>query len=634
MRTEHDEERGLLGRFAAPLRWALAAAALLGLVLLAVEALARAGGGGNYSGGGGGFGGGGGGGDADGIVALVWLAIAYPEIGVPLLVVAVVVVVVKRAMNPDRRTRNAVKKLEEIGGRSTADLGRLTERDPAFDPAKFLERATKLDAAVQDAWCRGRMDPVRTMLSDGLVRRFEAQLSIMRHQGVRNAMADHRVLDARIHAVEHDESFDTLHVAFQAQSRDVEVDARLGFDEAAALAAKAKVETYTEIWSFLRRPGARTLAAGGAMEGQCPSCGAPLPAGQATRCDHCKALVNSGEHDWVLAEITQPIEWRPSSTGAVPGMDQLRAADPGFSRQGAEDRASYVFWRWVEALVLGKGDPLAKCATAGFRQQVAGQAGAGPAALFKTAVGSVDLLACEPGAPGGRDRFHAKILWSSARSNAAQPAPAANVVTLSRKQGATGGDGLSYARCGVCQGPLAENDSPRCEYCGADLAAGDAEWVLEAVIRPEELMAVRAPAAVAAEGDDGDAALPAWATPDMGNPRERRLLLMRMAAVVMADGQVTKAERKLLSAASKRWQVPMEVVEPILSGEVDPGEVATMRPSNPTGFLTGLIAAALIDGRIDSKEEKLLLDVGRGLSFSDADTRNLMNAARKTMKMA
>jgi uncharacterized membrane protein YebE (DUF533 family) len=118
----------------------------------------------------------------------------------------------------------------------------------------------------------------------------------------------------------------------------------------------------------------------------------------------------------------------------------------------------------------------------------------------------------------------------------------------------------------------------------------------------------------------------------MGNPRERRLLLMRMAAVVMADGQVTKAERRLLAAASKRWQVPMEVVEPILSGEVDPGEVATMRPSNPTGFLTGLIFAALIDGRVDSKEERLLLDVGRNLSFSDADTRNLIRATQKTLR--
>jgi len=632
MRKPGRRRRSEFGGAEQWLRLALFGAGLAALLLVALEALARAGGGGHYSGGGGG----GGGGDLDGIGALIYLAFAYPEVGVPLLVVVVVVAVVKRAVNPDRRTKNAVKRLEDIGGRGTADLSKIAGRDPAFDEGRFVERVTRINDAVQDAWCRRSMDLVRTMLSDGLMRRFETQLAIMDHQGVRNAMTDHRILEARVHAVEHDESFDTIHVAFKGQSRDVEVDAGLGFAEATALAAKGRFEVYTEIWSFLRRPGARTLTEGGAIEGRCPNCGASLPAVQATRCGHCRALVNSGDHDWVLAEITQPVEWRPTSTGAVPGLDALRAADPGFSRQGAEDRASYVFWRWIEALVLGRADPLAKCATAGFRGQVATQAAAGPAALFKTAVGAVDLLACEPGAPGGRDRFHAKILWSSARSGKGQPAPSVNVVTLSRRHGATGSAGLSYARCGTCQGPLSENDSPRCEYCGADLAAGDAEWVLETVLRPEELRV--APAARAADGGGGDAeeddggGLPAWATPDMGNPRERRLLLMRMAAVVVADGEITRAERRLLKTAAGRWQVPMEVVEPILSGEVDPGEVATMRPSNPAGFLSGLIAAALIDGRVDAKEERLLLDVGRGLEFSDADVRNLIRAAQKTMR--
>ena len=124
--------------------------------------------------------------------------------------------------------------------------------------------------------------------------------------------------------------------------------------------------------------------------------------------------------------------------------------------------------------------------------------------------------------------------------------------------------------------------------------------------------------------------IPNWATPDMGNTRERTLLLMRMAAVVMADGVVTKQERKLLKSASKRWNVPMDAVTPILSGEVDPNELTTMIPSNPTGFISGLIAAALVDGRIDKKEEKLLLDVGNHIGLSNADTRNMMNALQKT----
>ena len=72
--------------------------------------------------------------------------------------------------------------------------------------------------------------------------------------------------------------------------------------------------------------------------------------------------------------------------------------------------------------------------------------------------------------------------------------------------------------------------------------------IVENVLRPEELRLQVQPQAmgVPVAGEDFD--VPAWATPDMGNPRERMLLMMRMAAVVIADGQITKEERKLLKA--------------------------------------------------------------------------------------
>ena len=608
--------------------WIWVALPAIAVLLLAADALARAGGGGNYVGGGGGGSGGGG----EGIGALIYLVIAYPEVGIPLVIVVAVIAIVKRVRNPARRSAKAIKRLEQIGTPDTSGLGAIKQRDPGFDQNAFIQKVTKVEVAVQDAWTRGDMLPVRTFLSDGLLRRFATHLSVMRHQGLRNAMADHQVLEAQIHAVESDQHFDTIHVAIRAAARDVEVDANLSYEQAMQLAAKAKREEWTEIWSFLRRPGAKTLASGGAVEGYCPNCGGPIEAGQTTSCEHCQALVNSGDYDWVLAEITQTIEWRPSSTGDVPGLAQLTARDPAFNRQAAEDRASYAFWRWVEARVLATAAPLAKSATPEFHARVAEMVKAGGASMYKTAVGSVDLVACEPGAEGGRDRFHVKILWSTAASNKAAPSPAANVFSLSRKAGSVDDGSLSHARCPECHGPLSENDSPECEYCGANLSAGEKEWVLENVLRPEELRLQVQPQAVGMPGAGGEIDVPAWATPDMGNPRERMLLMMRMAAVVVADGQITKEERKLLKAASKRWSVPLEAVEPILTGQVAPETVATMVPSNPGAFLSGLVAAALIDGKIDSKEEKLLLDVGRSMGMSDADTRNYMNAMAKSVR--
>jgi uncharacterized tellurite resistance protein B-like protein len=481
------------------------------------------------------------------------------------------------------------------------------------------------------------MSPVRLFLSDGLFRRFFSQLSIMKHQGIQNAMADHTIVKTRIHAVECDTHFDTIHVAIEASARDVEVSASLSLEEAAAKAAKAPKETYTEIWSFLRRPGAKTLEGAGAVEGVCPNCGAEVRLGQATKCAYCDALINSGDYDWVLAEITQPIEWRASSTGTVPGLKELTASDPHFNRQAAEDRGSYLFWRWIESLVTADAKPLSKCAIESLYTETAKHVKAEPSALFKTAVGSVDLIACEVNGEGERDRVHIKVLWSSARSSREDPAPSVNVLTLCRKTGASGPGGLSYARCPVCQAPLEENDRATCDYCDANLASGNADWVLESVQRPEELVVPASPAIAGASGATApsqmdDDILPMWTTPDMGNPRERRLLLMRMAAVVMADGVVTKQERKLLRSASKRWNVPIDSINPILYGQMEPDIVNTMKPSNPEGFLSGLISAALIDGRIDKKEATLLLDVGNNLGIAETDTKTMMRTMTKMAK--
>ena len=100
----------------------------------------------------------------------------------------------------------------------------------------------------------------------------------------------------------------------------------------------------------------------------------------------------------------------------------------------------------------------------------------------------------------------------------------------------------------------------------------------------------------------------------------------------MADGVVTKQERKLLRSAAKRWDVPFEAINPILYGNMEPELVNTMKPSNPKGFLSGLISAALIDGRIDKKEAALLLDVGDNLGIAETETRAAMEAMTKMAK--
>jgi tellurite resistance protein len=134
------------------------------------------------------------------------------------------------------------------------------------------------------------------------------------------------------------------------------------------------------------------------------------------------------------------------------------------------------------------------------------------------------------------------------------------------------------------------------------------------------------PAAPDEDADDGSPdGVPPWALPDMSNPQERAALLSRMAVIAAADGVVTSQERKLIKKCSKRWGVPFATVEPILKS----GSAALQAlgsPENPQRFMMGLVAAALIDGKVDRKERMLLDGVAHNMGLDPEVVPGLITA--------
>ena len=61
--------------------------------------------------------------------------------------------------------------------------------------------------------------------------------------------------------------------------------------------SKLPRDSFTEMWSFLRRRGAKTPSGEGRIEGKCPNCGAPLSMEQSARCGTCECLARSGQFD-------------------------------------------------------------------------------------------------------------------------------------------------------------------------------------------------------------------------------------------------------------------------------------------------------------------------------------------------
>jgi uncharacterized membrane protein YebE (DUF533 family) len=129
------------------------------------------------------------------------------------------------------------------------------------------------------------------------------------------------------------------------------------------------------------------------------------------------------------------------------------------------------------------------------------------------------------------------------------------------------------------------------------LATGERDWVLTAVSSWEGFVArrgttPRGPAPAAAKVPDRE---------------ERERLLYLMAAMAASDGVVDAKERQLLKLCAERWSVPWANVELALSSGPSLFDRLISRGSaEAESFLRELVQMALVDGKIDRKERKLL----------------------------
>lgn len=394
------------------------------------------------------------------------------------LVIIVVIVLIVWLLNRRKQPERAKLSVDE--NLAKAGLAELRQHDPDFEPMTFLQRTKTVVAKVNEAWIAGQMGPARRIISDGVYVRFTTQLELLKAQGLRNAMADWRVVSADIMAAVADSMWDTIHIKIVGEARDRDVPASLSASEAIAQAKKADLSQYHEVWSFVRRRGKHSKKGIPALEGKCPSCGADLPLGEVVKCDYCKALVNSGEHDWVLAEITQPEEWRADpAVASIDGLDELRQHDPSVSRQEIEDRASVIFWKWIEARATGKTDRFQRfCVKPPTSPEETAALSLAPVKMAQVAVGSAELTQVMTG--GTMDYAYVEILWSASFAGL-EPMSLTHQFALARAPSVKSRHGLSSLDCPECGGPVKASDAVKCEYCGTALTGGKHEWAIMAI---------------------------------------------------------------------------------------------------------------------------------------------------------
>lgn len=620
---------------------------MLAFLLSLPEDLGQAGGGGGFGGGGGGgggFSGGGGGGysggsySGGGEFSLGWFVF--------IVLIYVVIIVIKSLSKGEQNKRVSRTIRQGVKVAHQHDIVRgleaIRSRDEAFTSQMFLDRVCTAFVATQYAWSEQDLTPSRAFISDGIHERFELYIAMQRHEDIRNRMRDVSIVNRQIVAVESDAHFDTIHVQFTARA--------ISYNESLTTGRRVSGNsdqhpiTFTEVWSFSRRPGVATRTDASLYEGSCPNCGDQLRIVDRVQCSTCESFVNSGAYDWVLTEITQHEEWIVPATLVVPGFDELAAADPGLNRQHLEDRTSVVYWRIMMAIYFGDLDYSAPVLAPGAAIPPRIAPSRSDRYWFTPAVGSVELLQVRAGSPGGSDMAYVQVRWSATEASGDRKSPQmhevqrihTDVLVLTRRSGVTSNAERSFSSfsCTNCGGPLDTGRATECRFCGTAINDGSTDWILSDVV---PIGAVPpAPAASEAASVTGTAAPSAappatpWGAdvapagsppPPAPNLHATTLshdhgLLLAVAAIAGADGTISPAERAELQRMGERRGIAAEHMAEVIDGGVSTDDIVVPTdPQSASDFLGHLVNAAFLDGLVTADERDILHIVGTRIGW-------------------
>jgi predicted lipid-binding transport protein (Tim44 family) len=459
------------------------------------------GGGRSYSGGGHSYSGRGGGGGGDGgmIFRLVFeLLFRYPQVGIPVLIVVVLVVLAKRRewarlQEGSRFDSGSFHSYEPPAPAAPErGLAALRDEDPDFSSVLFDDFVYSLYARAH----RARHDAAQL-----------AALTPYLEEGARATLAAFAtpvtavvVGAASVVRVRRSGGFDWVRVAFEAN-----------------LVGARGAEYVREEWVLRRAAGARTKPWKGARTFNCPNCAAPATRFADNKCEYCGEVVDAGRFDWAVNAIErQESDQRPPSlTGTV---DEVGTDDPT-----VYDAAAQATWAALLA-----DDPQVTAERFGARLALVYAAlnrgwNASDARLVRPWVSDglfayleywLDAYRAQHLANKledatmtnwtiarvSRDRHYDAVtvrLWATGRDytvtvpegkvvggSKSRPRAYSEYWTLVRAAGVRGAP-RADVNCPNCGATLSAGMGGACEHCGAVVTRGDFDWVLSRIEQDE-----------------------------------------------------------------------------------------------------------------------------------------------------
>jgi len=636
---------------------------VLSVILIYETADARAGGGHNYSSGSRGRGGGSGSGGGDItvifrlIIELLRFTYYYPQFGIPLIIVLAIggYILYKKGDNAFMgfiisKGSNIIDEAEDKRA-----VSELQETDPYFDKQTFVERIKKSFVVIQNAWTKRDLKDAEFFLSDGTYEQFSIQLEELKRDHVIDYLEGLSVKDVKFLKFEKGDTFSVIHISISAEG----INYRKSDIDGSFLEGSKFREPFTEVWTLIRRTGAKTTGKPGLMEGNCPNCGNPVKVGRLTKCDVCNSILRSGQHDWVLTKITQRSAWKITSDAAtVLGYKKYKIKDPFFNVQHIEDKVSVMFWRKITSEKLGDISFLKKIAQNKFCDR--------EEALYKTSkndrpfhtrcgVGSISLLGV--GNFGAEDKAFAEVVWSgiptlppkSAGTSSAKttvknyysgnrtPINYTQIFILTRKAASrTSPDGsLNSAHCPNCGAPESKSSANECDYCGTVMNSGEKDWVLEDVVFSNDsnvrklIMSLKTAVTI-----DKPKAYSTFKSSVSGLEMTRWAIGM-----MLADGKVEQSEINYIGELSQKYSITKKQISDIIqeiSSQPNPVDyvMKSSAVKDNRELFRCLIKMAMADGKISKEEMQMLKEIAKTSNMSESEFNRILQEEKKSLYKA
>lgn len=174
--------------------------------------------------------------------------------------------------------------------------------DPNFSEEKFIAWTKEVFITLQNAWTERDWSRIRPFEKEELYRQHEQQLKEYINNGTINIIERINIKQAYMHLYERDAQYEYLVVYMETRMNDYVIDEKTR----AVVKGDKNIEHHLNYQlTFMRKTGVKTNPArSNKSTVSCPHCGAPVTITSAGKCEYCDFIITTGEHDWVLSDLS------------------------------------------------------------------------------------------------------------------------------------------------------------------------------------------------------------------------------------------------------------------------------------------------------------------------------------------